>query len=366
MKYFTSIILLFVATCSSESGDEALVVGNPSFVHLEQIDSIWWLVDGRGQKFVSTGMNHIQANIRFAEYNKEFWAKEFGKDILLNGNFNPAAITEVKNWMGQAAKDHKDYAFNTIPFHRNMNIPDTYFEDLEIYYVGKIKTGIIHAQRAKLFAKDGKLPDVFSEEFSIHADQIAKDYCTKHKDNKFLLGYTYEDLPAYEYQAHMQQNYWNKEVGFMYHPWVADLINTEGLTAGKKVWIDILKKHYSNPKEAAENYQLNVNTWEDLADVSEWQEPLDKEKWLKDQEEMSKATLDTWHRINREVILKYDPNHLILGDKIFCHGKGHPDWVFETVGKYVDVLLIQDYEMLKASHIEELKRYHILIWQTCS
>ncbi len=110
----------------------------------------------------------------------------------------------------------------------------------------------------------------------------------------------------------------------------------------------------------ARNYQLEVSSWEEIADVSEWPEPVDKEKWLKDQEEMSKLILDAWHRINREVILKYDPNHLILGDKIFCHGKGHPDWVFEIVGKYVDVLLIQDYEMLKPSHIEELKRYHKL------
>ena len=103
-----------------------------------------------------------------------------------------------------------------------------------------------------------------------------------------------------------------------------------------------------------------MKEWDDISSISNWPEPLNKKLWLADQEEMSKAILENWHRINREVILKYDPNHLILGDKIFCHGKGHPDWVFETVGKYVDVLLIQDYEMLKASHIEELKRYHEL------
>ena len=34
--------------------------------------------------------------------------------------------------------------------------------------------------------------------------------------------------------------------------------------------------------------------------------------------------------------------------------------MFEIVGKYVDVLLIQDYEMLKPTHIKELERYHSL------
>jgi len=335
------------------------VVGKTSFVHLEKANGIWWLVDGSGEKFVSTGMNHIQSNIRFAEYNKEFWAGKFGENILSNGHFNPQAIPEVKNWMAQVAKDHKNYGFNTIPFHRNLNIPDTYFEDLEIYYLGKIKTGIIHAGRAKFMTKDGKFPDVFSEEFKMHADQVAKEYCTKHKDNKYLIGYSYEDLPAYEYNVYWQQ-YLRNIGGFEYTPWVADIINVEGLTKGKALWLEILKRHYEGPEEMARNYQLEVSSWEEIADVSEWPEPVDKEKWLKDQEEMSKLILDAWHRINREVILKYDPNHLILGDKIFCHGKGHPDWVFEIVGKYVDVLLIQDYEMLKPSHIEELKRYHKL------
>jgi hypothetical protein len=351
-----AVIVMYSCTPAAEE-----IVGNEAFVHLEKIDGIWWLVDGKGEKFVSTGMNHIQSNIRFADYNKAFWAEKFGEDILLNGNFNPAAIPEVKNWMAAVSKDHKDYGFNTIPFHRALNIPDTYFEDLEIYYLGKIKTGIIHAGRVKWLTKDGKFPDVFSDEFRKHADQVAKEYCSLHKDNKFLLGYSYEDLPAYEYQAHMQQNYWNrKPEGFLYHPWVADLINVNGMNKAKKVWLDILKKHYSSAEEAAQNYGVEMEEWDDIASISSWPEPLNKELWLADQEEMSKAILDTWHRINREVILKYDPNHLILGDKIFCHGKGHPDWVFETVGKYVDVLLIQDYEMLKASHIEELKRYHEL------
>jgi len=354
---FILLLLSSLLPACSQTAEE--VVGNTDFVHLEKVDNVWWLVDAKGEKFVSTGMNHIQSNIRFADYNKAFWAEKFGENILSNGHFNPKAIPEVKNWMTQVAKDHKDYGFNTIPFHRNMNIPDTYFEDLEIYYLGKIKTGIIHAGRAKFMTKNGKFPDVFSEAFKLHADRVAKDYCTKHKDNKYLLGYSYEDLPAYEYDVYWQQYLRNKK-GFEYTPWVADIINVEGITKGKEIWLDILKKQYSGAEEAARNYQLKVSSWDDLATVSEWPEPVDKKKCLKDQEEMSRLILDTWHRINREVILKYDPNHLILGDKIFCHGKGHPDWVFEIVGKYVDVLLIQDYEMLKPSHIEELQRYHKL------
>ena len=334
------------------------VIGNKSFVHVEKSDDIWWFVDGNGKKFISTGMNHMQPNIRFAPYNKDYWVEEFGTDIMADGKFNPNALPEIKKWMARTAKDHKDFGFNTIPFHRSLNIPDEYFEDLEIFYFGKIKTGIIHAQRVKQHSPNGKFPDVFSEEFKVHAEKVASDYCAKHKDNKFLIGYTYEDLPSYEYSIYKMR--YLKNQGFAYHPWVADIINKEGLTEGKRVWMETLKKHYSTPTEAGENYDIELQNWKDIGNIAYWPEPNNKDSWLKDQEEMNKHILEMWHKVNREVILKYDPNHLILGDKIFCHGPGHPDWVYEIVGQYVDVLLIQDFEMFSPSHVEELKKYHLL------
>ena len=362
LKFLNNLIpkclcIIFLALTNIHAQNQ--LVGSKSYIHLEKIDNVWWFVDGNGQKFVSTGMNHMQSNIRFANYNKEYWAKEFGEEILQNGRFNRKATSAIKKWMAQTVKDHKDYGFNTIPYHRQLNIPDEYFEELEIFYLGKIKTGIIHANRVKSLSHDGKFPDVFSEEFKLSADSIASEYCSKHKGNKYFLGYTYEDLPAYEFQMYKQVHLRSNK-NFAYLPWVADIINKRGLTNGKKVWLTILKKNYNTPAEAADNYNITLNKWDDIASVCYWPEPNNKEKWLVDQEEMSKQILENWHKINRESILKYDPNHLIFGDKIFCHGKGHPDWVFEIVGKYVDVLLIQDYEMLKPTHIKELERYHSL------
>ena len=354
---FALLLTALLGSCATAPED---LVGNTGFVHIEKIDGNWWFVDADGEKFISTGMNHIQSNIRFSPHNKEFWAEKFGEDILVNGRYNPEAIPENKKWMEQVAKDHKDYGFNTIPFHRNLNLPDEYFEELEIYYLGKIKTGIIHSGRVKTLSPGGRFPDVFSEAFAAHADKVAKEYCSRHRDNKYLVGYTYEDLPSYEYEVYMQKGAYEGRTGFSYHPWVADIINKEGLTKGKQAWLGILKQHYSTPGEAAANYNVELESWEDISGVSSWPEPNDKTKWLADQAEMNKLILDAWHRINREVILKYDPNHLILGDKIFCHGKGHPDWVFKIVGKYVDVLLIQDYEMFRPSHVEKLKRFHEL------
>ena len=95
--------LLFLFTISLFAQNQ--IVGSKSYIHLEQLNGIWWFVDADGEKFISTGMNHINHKIRFADYNKAFWAEEFGEDIIRNNRFNFRAQSEIKNWMKQIVKD---------------------------------------------------------------------------------------------------------------------------------------------------------------------------------------------------------------------------------------------------------------------
>ena len=334
------------------------IIGSKSYIHIEKINDVWWLVDADGEKFVSTGMNHLSSRIRFANYNKDFWIEKFGKKIYSNGKINQHAKTEIKAWMAQAVKDHQDFGFNTMAFHRDKYLPDEYFNELKIFYLGKIKTADVHARRVK--NSGSKFPDVFSEEFKSHAEKVAKVYCSKHKESKYLIGYTYDDLPSYSFEEYNRKiKYEGHRGGLLFHPWVIDIINVEEQTIGKDLWISILKKHYKSSTEAAENYLLEINSWEDLASISDWKKPKNEEKWQRDQTEMLKQIVAKWHEVNRNSILKYDPNHLIFGDKVSCHGKGHPDWVFQVLGQYVDVLLIQDYEFFKPSHVKKMERYYI-------
>ena len=120
-KYFNNLIqkcfYIIILSLTSINAQNQLI-GSKSYIHLEKIDNVWWFVDANGEKFISTGMNHMQANIRFADYNKIYWAKKFGEDVLKNGRFNSKATPAIKKWMKQVVKDHKDYGFNTIPYHR--------------------------------------------------------------------------------------------------------------------------------------------------------------------------------------------------------------------------------------------------------
>ena len=77
MKFYNNLILKFfcisILYCSNINAQNQLI-GSESYIHLKKVDKVWWFVDANGEKFISTGMNHIQANIRFAEYNKLYWA----------------------------------------------------------------------------------------------------------------------------------------------------------------------------------------------------------------------------------------------------------------------------------------------------
>ena len=350
-------LLIFLITLSTFAQNQ--IVGSRSYIHLEQVNGVWWFVDADGEKFISTGMNHINHRIRFADYNKAFWTEQFGEDIISNNSINFRAQSEIKNWMRQIVKDHENYGFNTIAFHRPMYLPDTYFNELGIYFLGKIKMGEIHAGRVK--RSQSKFPDVFSEAFKIQAENVARAYCSKHANSKYLIGYTYDDLPSYSFEEYNRKiKYEGHKGGLLFHPWITDIINQDGNSKGKQLWISVLKQHYSSAEAAAKNYNLAINSWEAFQTVSFWEIPSDKAQWQKDQTAMLKYIVSAWHEVNRNAIRKFDSNHLILGDKISCHGKGHPDWVYQVVGNYVDVLLIQDYDFFNPQHLNKLKKLHTL------
>ena len=88
MKCYNNLILKFfcisILYCSNINAQNQ-IIGSESFIHLKKIDNVWWFVDAAGEKFISTGMNHIQSNIRFADYNKKYWSKNLEKKFLKMG-----------------------------------------------------------------------------------------------------------------------------------------------------------------------------------------------------------------------------------------------------------------------------------------
>jgi hypothetical protein len=341
-------------TALRKGGQATDIIGRKGFIHVERIDGVWFMVDATGKRFIPTGMNHISPTSRFAPYNRAHWLKQFGEGLFIKpGQINWQG-PEVKKWMEQIAKDHKDYNFTTIAFHYPPMMPAEYFETIGMNYIAKLKLGVINDAYAN---RSGGFPDVFDPSWRTKADEQARRFCNKHKNNKHLLGYSFNDMPDYDTRDLKGARLARSQGRFIRHPWVNTIISKPGLTAGKKVWKSILQTHYKNPTEAGEVYGVELKSWEDVAAITQWGIPSNVASGEQDQDEMSKRITEVWLKINFDLVRKYDPDHLILGDKIGFHF-GQPDWVLKLVSKYVDVLMIQHYDYFTPHHERSLKQIY--------
>lgn len=330
------------------------LLGKKGFVHVERQDGIWFMINAVGERFIPLGMNHVGPMHRFARYNRAFWVERFGPDIFNERGQPDWQGPGVKRWLKQIAKDHLDNGFNTLAFHHPLTMPTEYCNELGLYYFGKMKMSHVNAKRAPKMSPDGKYPDVFSPRWVRRLDGYTRNYTTKHRDSKHLLGYTFEDLPAYTVH-HLEK----RITKFEHHPWIIDIISKPGLTPGKQAWIDVLKKQYPTAAEAAAMYQLDVSDWSGFGEITEWPLPRNSKQGFADQALMNAKIVEAYLKAHHDAIRRHDPNHLIFGDKI-QNARPQPDWVWEIVRKYVDVILIQDYDFFLPGHERKLRHIHNL------
>ena len=210
--------------------------------------------------------------------------------------------------------------------------------------------------------KGERFPDVFSSEFENQLDTLAKKICTPLRDAKYCLGYTFFDMPDLKTIRTWQRNKFPDQ-GLIY-PWVQDMRALPASAAGKQQWISILKNNYSSASKAAETFGLTgVSNWNELAAITEWPvQPANVPLALNDAEDMFTAIAEQWYRLHHDTIKKYDPNHLIIGDK---HDVGYdksvhmiPDGVLKAMGKYTDVLMIQSHSHYAEHHKVMLEELH--------
>ena len=114
-------------------------------------------------------------------------------------------------------------------------------------------------------------------------------------------------------------------------------------------WIDILKAQYSSAEAAGKMYGLTITKWNGFYEVTNYGMPKEVEKGFADQALMNANDEKAYHKAHHDTIHRHDPNHLILGDKI-QNARMQTYWVWNVIKKYVDVVLIQDYDFFTPDH----------------
>ena len=310
------------------------------FVHVKQMDGVWWFVGPDGKKFVSTGVNHIEPHLWLAPYNKAATLERYGADMVdSKGRFNTSGEA-AKKWIDRQIEICKELHFNTFAKHTHPMISPQLYKD-KIFYIVSLETAPLAGWRER--KGQGPRPDVFSRDFEDFVESRVKEACAQHKDSPNLLGYLYTDVPSWVVGRADQKKRGDTT---MIYQWVNAILPLGEASPGKQKWIDHLKSRYPDAESAAKIWGMPVSptygvSWNEMARMVDWSNSTDKAKAKSDMESFMPLVAERWYQLHHDLVRKYDSNHLILGDKNMLNW--HYDWMIPAMKKYVDVVAVQSY-----------------------
>jgi len=301
-----------------------------SFFHLKQINNKWFLISPDGEPFFMRGANHYADGTylplnRDEKYGDTKAFREAVKDRHVEWGFNylppsigPSEIDE-KTIIPTVGPDGKtrprgkghrtaewsaaDYAEADFPFTPFLGFPRQYM------------------------GGGSEWPDVFSKEFRAGVDQRCREMCQPLKDNPNLIGYHFCQNPP-----------WHPHADSFFDWCHAIVVNDPD---ARRQWAQLMHRIYGTIDRWRETYSAPLNSFEDLYDF-EW--PMNGKisavNLRRDKIAFMKRVCDEWYKVYTESIRKYDPNHLILGDRNSVHLQPLPDWAIHIMTKYIDVVSI--------------------------
>jgi hypothetical protein len=173
------------------------------FFRTEQASDRWWLVDPDGGGFITIGLNHCdETNLKYP-HNLEIWRKKYGSR---------------ERWIKEGViKDLKAWGFNTIGWTQDWisgdwgigkNGVDWFGQPIDIWHstpqwslsdFAMADMPYILQIRVSEFEDFKGLPDfpkVYSHDFDVYCEYLARSVCFDHADKKNLVGYFLTDIPS--------------------------------------------------------------------------------------------------------------------------------------------------------------------------
>jgi hypothetical protein len=276
-----------LAAAPSVTGQGCAVEPSPPAFRLAAVDGRWWLIDAKGQRFFSRGLNHIDPSPLRQPSAGDLWQTKYGNSM--------------ERWLKEAvAPDLRQWGFNSVGWtqevvsrglsnHRHSR-PFTYeeYQWLGMPYCHQLPFADFHQ-----WDNEVRHPDFRSREFAEWCDYVAREHCARMRTDPNLIGYFYIDCPVW---IHTREG--NRWKGPLFDP--SRLVSD----AGKRELRDLAAAYY---------------------------------------------------RITYEAVRRYDPHHLILGDR-YEAGQPIAVEVIEAALPYVDALSFQHF-----AGVDQIQR-NLLDW----
>ncbi len=164
------------------------------FFRTEQIGGRWWLVTPGGHAFVSLGVNHLDPAALLHTENQDLWFGRYGG--------------ERERWIREGVvRDLVAWGFNTVGWTQEVVTPEERRHSPSWtpadYRAAKMPyCHLLPFARIARYDPHPVYDDVESEEFAVWCDFLARSVCVELRDDPYLVGYFYGDVPGWAGHAH--------------------------------------------------------------------------------------------------------------------------------------------------------------------
>ena len=298
-------------------------------------DDRWWLVTPEGNAFLSFGINHLHPNWWNQEHNREAWKARLGLSDLAGPEFRGS----LRAWFLETCRD---YGFNTVGVHTELaavNSPQPampYMQPIRFVDIPHWKTEI----------PDKNFLDVFGDDFARRCDRLAKDLAAPARDDPFLVGYAMTDCPLLtEEDCRERPDVIGGARRTSRIGWPRRLRNLGPQDPGKLAYVETMKDVYrGNIDNFNATYGTRFESFGALATTERWRPRTDLSNGneTRDNIEFLKRVVAKYYRTARDAILRHDPNHLFVGDKINANTDSL-DTVLPVTSRFTDIVFYQMY-----------------------
>jgi len=285
----------------------------------------WWFTDPDGNLFLSKGVNHVSYE---GDYSPTLGYSPYFRNIM-------EKYGSVEKWVDVTVKRLKDWGFNTIGAWSS--------RELSQYLPYTVVLNVLAEYGFNWVT--GRMPDVFSDSFESFVKEFAASKCSRVRGDPNLLGYFIDNEvrwgPDWRSDKHLLDE-------FLLMPREA---------AGKNIAVETLLEAFNNDISLL-NMVLDTS-------ISSRDELLDYTGGLKESPMTDRARVlfvekyaERYFSITTSILRNYDPDHLILGNRIAGLPSTEESLVaFRIMSKYVDVISINIYN-LRSPPVSDLRKLY--------
>ena len=311
------------------------------FFHVARIDGRWWLISPDGQRFISKGVTTVQ----------------IAPDVIRGTTTSPYLETNKAKygnplaWRKAVAERLIGWGFNTLGAWSDEAVSQYTVGDKRLAYDPIIDLGatfVGQKQRGEAWLH-GIFPDVFDPDFETLARQRARELCTPHAGDHWLLGwFTDNELR-----------------------WGPDWRGPDELLTlflalppsvpGKKAAVDLMRERYGNITKFNVVWNTKFASWNGLLQTNSITPPVVRKAIYQQNEETERQAneadprraafvadceaflarlAERYFRVTSEAVKAADPNHMNFGCR-FAYLPPQP--VVAAAAKYLDAISFNCY-----------------------